>query len=398
MKAQIFNVLPSYVLICLVLALASGCGSPGSGPSLSNLAKRQTNRVSDIGQKELAGDLEQRLARSRFYTDNNTLLSLLNNDSVKDKCEFNFEKEYKDWGRMLRVGFACAAKNDWKMVTRIGDTFSVKHIDAPWGAYFLSLASEKAGDMPRAIWMIGLADRKSPENAIIEFQKARLLWLQDQKDAAFQSAKKALDLEPKLSEAALLMAQVYFSDYEFENAQTYYRKVIDSNDKVFTAVLGMAESFAQLEKYKEAIPFYIRSIKLKKNRIDLAYALADIFENKLKDYKSALSWYEKISQVFPKEVISKEKTEVFNKITFLTSKIEEQKNSGKEQATKKNESSSTRNPASSVSAEDQIQLGTDDGTNDSTPSSNDQYQDMNNSQNGQSVEGQENLDPQEGGQ
>ncbi len=346
MKAQNVKLIKEASKALFLIAFLAGCGSTGSGPSTSSIGKRKTNRVSDIGQKELAGDLNERLARSRFYTENNSLISRLNNDSIKDKCEFNAEKDYKDWGRMLRVGFACVEKNDWKTVNQIGQTFSVRHIDAPWGAYFLSLASEKAGDMPRAIWMIGLADRKSPDNAIIEFQKARLLWLQDQKDAAFQSAKKALDLDPKLSEAALLMAQVYFSDYEFENAQVYYRKVIDSNDEVFIAVLGMAESFAQLEKYKEAVPFYIRSIKLKKNRIDLAYVLADIFETKIKDIKTALSWYEKISQVFPKETISKEKTEVMNKIAFLTSKIEEQKNSGKQQATKKEEK--PRVPAASA--------------------------------------------------
>lgn len=357
MKAQNAQMIKNSLKLLFLMAFVVGCGSTGSGPSSSSIGKKRTSRVSDIGQKELAGDLEERLARSRYYTDNNTLLSVLNGDSVKDKCEFNTEKDYKDWGKMLRVGFACVNKNDWKMVYNIGQTFSVRHIDAPWGAYFLSLVSEKAGDMPRAVWMIGLADRKSPDNAVIEFQKSRLLWLQDQKDAAFQSAKKALELEPKLSEAALLMAQVYFSDYEFENAQTYYRKVINSNDKVFTAVLGMAESFAQLEKYKEAIPFYIRSIKLKKNRIDLAYVLADIFETKLKDYKSALSWYEKISQVFPKEIISKEKTEVQNKISFLTAKIEEQKNSGKQQADKKNEVSKPRNTASEANNEDSLQLG-----------------------------------------
>ena len=126
----------------------------------------------------------------------------------------------------------------------------------------------------------------------------------------------------------------------------------------------MAESFAQLDKYKESIPFYISAIKLKKNRIDLAYVLADIFETKVKDYKRALSWYEKISGVFPSEIISKEKTEVQNKISFLTNKIEEQKNSGKAQQA--NKAVDKRTPAAAASTgtsnpEDEAQLssGTD---------------------------------------
>jgi tetratricopeptide (TPR) repeat protein len=343
MKAQINTTYKLLLSVSLVLFMV-GCGT--SGPKESSITKKRTGSVSDIGQKELAGDLEERLKRSRYYTQNNTLLSSLNKSSVKEKCEFNAQKDYKDWGKMLRVGFACVNKNDWKTVDLIGRTFNTRHIDAPWGAYFLSLVSEKAGDMPGALWMIGLADRKSPDNAVIEFQKARLLWLQGQKDAAFQSAKKALKQDPKLTEAAMLMAQVYFSDYEFENAQTYYRKVIDADDKMFTAVLGMAESFAQLDKYKESIPFYIRAIKIKKNRIDLAYVLADIYETKVKDYRRALDWYEKISGVFPKEIISKEKTEVLNKIALLTTKIEEQKNAGKSQQAKK--SDSKRTPASAA--------------------------------------------------
>lgn len=369
MKTQNLNIKNGLLIFAVFLYIA-GCGTSGPKESALLSKKRRMGSVSDIGQKELAGDLAERLARSKVYTQNNTLLSVLNNDSVKERCEFNADKDYKDWGRMLRVGFACVNKNDWKTVSSIGHAFSIRHIDAPWGAYFLSLASEKAGDMPRAIWMIGLADRKAPDNAIIEFQKARLLWLQDQKDAAFQSAKKALELDGKLSEAALLMAQIYFSDYEFENAQTYYRKVIDSNDKVFTAVLGMAETFAQLDKFKESIPFYIKAIKLKKNRIDLAYVLADIYETKVKDYKRALDWYEKISGVFPKEIVSKEKTEVLNKIASLTAKIAEQKNSGKtEQA---NKPSDKRNPAAAapapaVNPDDDAQLDMNDTSGDQQP-------------------------------
>lgn len=353
LSSSYLKVIPALLFMLWI----SGCGTSGSQDSASDKRKK-TETVSDIDKSLLSGDIQERLKRSKYFTDNNTLLSFLNNDDVREKCSFDAKNDWQDWGKMLRTGFACAAKNDWKKVYEIGQAFSVRHIDAPWGAYFMSLVSEKAGDMPRAVWMIGLADRKAPENAVIEFQKARLLYLQDQKDAAFQSAKKALEIEPKLSEAALLMAQMYFADYEFENAQTYYRKVIDQNQNVFTAVLGMAESFAQLEKYRESIPFYIRAIKLKKNRIDLAYALADIFETKVKDYKRALTWYEKISQVFPADLISKEKTEVLNKIAFLNTKIEEQKNSGKQQAkkpedTKRNPAATDTKPSEPVNPDDE---------------------------------------------
>lgn len=331
MKAKNFIILKLAVLLGYVWIV--GCSS--GGQDTAGIRRRRTETVSDIGMKELGGDIDARLKRSKVYTEYNTLLSNLNGSEVKERCEFDAKKDYHDWGKMLRTGFACVNKGDWNKVEEIGQSFSIRHVDAPWGAYFLSLSSEKAGDMPRSFWMIGLADRKSPDNAIIEFQKARLLWLKDQRDASFQAAKKALMLDPKLTEAALLMAQVYFSDYDFDNAQKYFRSVLNANQDNFQATLGMAESFAQLDKHKDAIPFYISAIKIKRNRIDLAYALADIYETKMKDYKRALEWYEKISQVFPKEVVSKEKTEVTNKITFLTAKIEEGKNAGKAQANKK---------------------------------------------------------------
>lgn len=336
----------SFLLLGVVLML-NACSSTGSKNNAKSGNKKTTSAVSDIGKKELGGDLEERLKRAEVYTKNNILLSVLNNDRVGEKCKFDAEKDWKDWGRMLRIGFKCATEEQWKTVYEVGHSFSIHHIDAPWGAYFLSLVSEKAGDMPRAVWMAGLAARKAPENAVIEYQKARLLWLQNQKDAAFHSAKKAYELEPNLTEAALLMAQIYFSDYEFQNAEKYFRKVLDKNDKEFTAMLGVAESLVQQDKAKDSIPYFVKSIRLKKSRLDLAYRIAGLLENDVKDYKKAIEWYEKISEVFPKEIISKEKTEVQDKIKSLQAKLEAKNNPPKKAVAKKSkDADEKREPAS----------------------------------------------------
>ena len=299
-----------------------------------------------MSKKELSKEVKERLKRSEKYTKNNILLSVLNNSRVGERCRFNPQKDWKNWPRMLRIGFKCVMQNKWKVVRQVGRTFSTKHVDAPWGPYFMSLVSEKKGDMPRAIWMIGLAGRKSPNNAIIEFQKSRLLWLQSQRDASFHSAKKALSLDSNLTEAELLMGQIYFNDYEFSKAEKHFKKVLKKNSRVFTATLGLAESLVQLGKANESIPYFVKAIKLDKSRTDLAYRLADVFEHEIKNYKKSLTWYKKINQTFPEELISREKTRVLNKIKELNAKIKSLKNPKKKKALAKNSSKSQRQTAS----------------------------------------------------
>ena len=326
--------------LAIIISLMSACSFMGKSSH-----SKKTEAVSDIGKKELSKEVRERLKRSEKYTKNNKLLSVLNEDGVRERCRFNPQKDWQNWSRMLRIGFKCVMKNNWKVVRQIGMTFSKKHIDAPWGPYFMSLVSEKKRDMPRAIWMIGLADRKSPNNAIIEFQKARLLWLQSQRDASFHAAKKALSLNPNLTEAELLIGQIYFNDYEFEKAEKHFKKVLKKNSRVFTATLGLAESLVQLGKVKEAIPYFVKSIKLERNRIDLAYRLADVFENEVKNYKKSLVWYKKISQTFPQELISREKMRVLNKIKELNEKIKVLKAPKKKKVLAKESSKSDRKAA-----------------------------------------------------
>lgn len=340
------NTAQKFLIPLACLFLLNACSTLNESNKNASDDKKKTQTVSDIGKDELKGEVDERLIKAKIYTKNNSLLSAINKDRVKEKCKFDQAEDSKDWGKMLRIGFACAQDKNWQVVYKIGQVFSVEHIDAPWGAYFMSLVSEEAGNMPRAMWMIGLANRKSPNNAVIEWQKARMLWKQNQKDASFHSAKRALELEPNLSEAALLMAQVYFSDYEFAESEKYFKRVLDKNPKVFTASLGMAESLAQQDKFAEAVPFFISSIRLEKSRIDLAYRVADIYDKNLKDYKKSLVWYQKIMKSFPKEIISKEKKEVSSKVEELIAKIEEIKNPKQKEEKVAIKKSESRNPAS----------------------------------------------------
>lgn len=343
MKAQ-FKVI---ILSLAVAGFISGCAS--SGPTKKTTASKdaKTESVADIGKKELGNDLEARLERSKAYTDRTSIISRMKGDDPDVRCRYSATKEEKDnWQQLLKVAYACSFDKNWATVYKIGQDMSTHHIDSPWGPYFLSLVSEEAGDLPRAIWMAGLASRKAPNNSVIEFQKARLLWKTSQRDAAFHAAKNAYELDNNLVEAAFMMAQVYLSDYQFDKAEEFFAKVVKANRRVFTANIGLAESLAQQGKFDKAIPYFEAALRLKQERTDIALRVADIYDKDLKDPRRALSWYDKVLATFPEHVISKEKQDVQAKYDAIVKRMEEAKNPASKVAQPKQNSKTERAPAS----------------------------------------------------
>lgn len=336
-------------VIILSIALAgfiSGCASSGGSKKTVQKSKdAKTESVADIGGKELGNDIQARLERAKVYTNNTTIISRMKGDDPDARCRYSGSKEEKEnWQQLLKVAYACAYDKNWATVYKIGQEMSIQHIDSPWGPYFLSLVSEEAGDLPRAIWMAGLASRKAPDNPVIEFQKARLLWKTSQRDAAFHAAKKAYELDSNLVEAAFLMGQVYLSDYQFDKAEEYFTKVLKANRRVFTANMGLAESLAQQGKYDKSIPYFEAALKLKQERTDIALRVAEIYDKNLKDPRRALSWYERVLSTFPEHVISKEKQQVQNKYNDVVKRMEAAK--APKVANEKKVKDSGRTPAS----------------------------------------------------
>src|SRR5690606_6484211 len=84
----------------------------------------------------------------------------------------------KSWKSLMEKANGCINKAQWSMVETIGERISEIEPDAPWGSYYMSVASENLGHIERAMWMIDLALKKATNVGVLKYQKGRILWKQ----------------------------------------------------------------------------------------------------------------------------------------------------------------------------------------------------------------------------
>ena len=58
-----------------------------------------------------------------------------------------------DWKIWVQAAGTCVQKQDWSQVEKLGLEMSSRHMDSPWGSYFLGVAAAQRGEMLRAQWM-----------------------------------------------------------------------------------------------------------------------------------------------------------------------------------------------------------------------------------------------------
>ncbi len=207
-------------------------------------------------------------------------------------CEEYENIDKKKWRRMLEIGYSCIKKKNWGALSVIAKSLSHNHLKAPWGPYYRSIIAEQEGDFARAIWMVDLALKKAPDNPIIIFQKARILWLIKNESAAYKMMKKVVKLNPKNYDALLFLGNIYYRDQDFKEALGFYKKVLKYNYKDAAYRAAMGESNFYLRNYQESIKHYKAAAVRSKLNASLFYKLGLSYKN-LKNWTNAKFYLEK---------------------------------------------------------------------------------------------------------
>ena len=101
----------------------------------------------------------------------------------------------KNWKSLMDKANGCINKSQWSMVETIGEKISQVEPDAPWGAYYLSVASENRGHTERAMWMIDLALKKASDVGVLRYQRGRILWKQQFFKEAIAEMQRSIELD-----------------------------------------------------------------------------------------------------------------------------------------------------------------------------------------------------------
>lgn len=216
--------------------------------------------------------------------------------------EKKVESETK-WKNLMSLANACISKNQWSMVEVIGNRLSHVEADAPWGAYYLSVAAEKSGFTERALWMIDLALKKADGIGILHYQKGRILWERQFYKEAISEIEKSLQLDAGILDAYLFLGQVHLRSLNFKKAAEYFQKVVSSDSHNYMGQFGLANSYIELEKNQEALDVLSRAISQYPRSLDLRLQEIYVYENLLKQPDVALNKYKNLQSLMASKKI-----------------------------------------------------------------------------------------------
>lgn len=197
---------------------------------------------------------------------------------------------WKDW---VAAATACAQKEDWAQLERVGMEISKREVNSPWGAYFLGVAAAGKGDLTRAYWMLDLAEKKAGgPMALVRYERARLLE-REQGPAASASEvakemKEAIRLDPELLPALSWLAQVYHRDRMLSEAEGYYRQVLKMKGDHWPSLAGLAEVAIEKNNADEAVDLLSKAVTLRPEVAETRVRLAYVYENMKKDQAKSL--------------------------------------------------------------------------------------------------------------
>lgn len=232
------------------------------------------------------------------YTKSVTSKSLRTAEGKGGECPKSTTEWQKDeWKKLMKYANACVQQKNWAQVERLADRLGQEDHLAPWGAYYLSLAAEARKDYARAMWMVELALKKSPEQGILLYQQGRLFWRLEEYKQAVEMFEKAVSLDENLVDAHLTLAQVYFRDQEFVKATDHFEIVLKHERDNFTALVGLAECEIHDGDIKRAIEVLARAVDASPRNLEVRLRQAYLLEEKQQDYEKALAFYKEIKRL-----------------------------------------------------------------------------------------------------
>ncbi len=256
----------------LVLSLAVACGlvgcATGEGP--------RRDKSFDAGARERAKPFLKDLVSYDFRF-----------SSPKRACAA--VEADADWKDYVWAAGACVQKQDWNQVEKLGLEMSSRHVDSPWGAYFLGLAASGRGEYLRSHWMLDLAEKKAGGPlALVRFEKARLLEREEGPASAAKEMKEAVKLDPMMVAGQLWLAQVYHRDRMLNEAERHYRLALDSKGDLYPALSGLSEILVEKKNGSDAVIFLSRALLLKPEVSETRVKLAHVYETMMGEPGKAL--------------------------------------------------------------------------------------------------------------
>lgn len=160
----------------------------------------------------------------------------------------------------IKSAAACVRSDKWHQVEELGNQMAIQYPNDAWGAYFLSLSAEHAKDWPRARWMAELAVKKAPNEGVTLYQLGRVQWAMNERLTAISTLEKAVEKNPTLVEAHVLMGQLALMDNNRSSAEKSFLNAYGLDSGNFVALMGLAEISRQNKHWADAAKYLRQAV------------------------------------------------------------------------------------------------------------------------------------------
>lgn len=200
----------------------------------------------------------------------------------------------QSWRALLASANACVQTGNWKMLELVGTEMAqIQHL-SPWGPYYLSLAAESRKEYPRALWMAELALKKAPASGLLVFQQGRIHWLMRDQTTALKSFQRATELEPRLSDAHLVLGQMALVNGDLNEAGKRFQAAIAAESNYVPALLGLGEVRLKKNDIKGASEVLAQAVFSQPSSYRARLRHAQVLESYEKNFPEALNAYRRL--------------------------------------------------------------------------------------------------------
>jgi hypothetical protein len=169
------------------------------------------------------------------------------------------------------------------------------------GLYYLSLAADAREQKEKALWLVDELMKTQSENALVLYQKGRLMYKIEDINAAIPFFAKVVDMNIGSSEIATFAAVKAFTEKDYISSTENFSRL--TQDQVYNYNMGplFSEAWALRGEGEKGLQFITELSAKKKDNVDILLQQAHLIEvYKSSDVKTAQQVYERIARITTK--------------------------------------------------------------------------------------------------
>jgi tetratricopeptide (TPR) repeat protein len=219
---------------------------------------------------------------------------------VKQLCSRTFVAKDAKVQSILDNANACYVSKQYDQTEKLALELAKSKETRALGLYYLSLTAETKDLKEKSLWIVNELLKTLPENALVNYQKGRLMYQLEDINAAIPYFAKVSEMNIGSTEITTFSAVKAFTEKDFIVSTENLSRL--TSDQVYTYNVGplFSEAWALRGETEKALQLITELAAKKKDNVDILLQQAHLLEAYKSDGANALPIYEKVAKLTTK--------------------------------------------------------------------------------------------------